>query len=394
MASAGIPAKAVALEAMAPESESRQHLPSFLTVAGTGSILAGAAAVARTRSTQLACLASTESAVARSSDNSKWLPTALLFLFAMLCSTNFTTIKLLQAEHSEPAVAAVRFLCATLPFLPMIAKHSSKQSIKGGMEIGLWCFFAYLSQAIGLQQTEAAHGAFICSLAMVVPPLVKTVTGGEVKSQIWLAVLSAISGTALLIGLGSASGPCLGDFICSGTALGFGLMFLRMDTYAEQKGFDALGCTIWQLLTLAVCMVAWLLVESGPQGATQEVFDLFTAGPDVLALLAWISIVCTAGVLYVETWAMQQIDGAEAGIIFASEPVWATLFASVVLGEQMGSSEAMGGLLILAACLLTQLDFDAAAQDKFASSTRKLSRLFKSLGLTGIRFTRLVFSNA
>eukprot|EP00971_Amphidinium_carterae_P314735 6256139-Amphidinium_carterae.1 len=35
----------------------------------------------------------------------------------------------------------------------------------------------------------------------------------------------------------------------------------------------------------------------------------------------------------------RKVDGAEAGIIFASEPVWATLFASTVLGESFGFKE-------------------------------------------------------
>jgi len=241
-------------------------------------------------------------------------------------------------------------------------------SIKSGVEIGLWCVLGYLAQAVGLHYTEASKGAFICSLAMVVVPIVKAFCGEKVNPQLWGAVLLAVSGTAMLVGVGGVAGPNIGDMICGGTALGFGLMFVRMDHYAKEKGFDAMGCTAWQVVTLAVCMVAWLLSTTSPQGAAADVMSLLSSGPEVLGILAWVGIVTTAGVLYVETWAMEKVDGTEAGIIFASEPVWATVFASFVLGESFGAKEMGGGACILLACLLTQLKPD---EGRTASSEAK-----------------------
>mmetsp|Transcript_20582 Transcript_20582/g.71187 ORF Transcript_20582/g.71187 Transcript_20582/m.71187 type:complete len:429 (+) Transcript_20582:99-1385(+) len=298
--------------------------------------------------------------------SSEWLPRALLFLFAVFCSTNFTSIKVLQSSHSQQVVTAVRFAVAALPFVPFIPKHMDSLSIKSGLEIGLWCAFAYTCQAIGLQHTAASKGAFICSLAMVVVPLLKSVSGSHVKPQLWAAVLLAVSGTALLVGVGGATGPNVGDLISGGSALGFGAMFFRMDCYAKQKGFDAVGCTVWQCITLAVAMAVWLLVSEGPQGATEGVLSLLSSDTSTLATLAWIGVVTTAGVLYVETWAMAKVDGAEAGVIFASEPVWATMFAALVLGESFGEKEVVGGICILLACLLTQLRFGEQKSEKLA----------------------------
>jgi len=83
-------------------------------------------------------------------------------------------------------------------------------------------------------------------------------------------------------------------------------------------------------------------------------------------ILVWVGIVTTAAVLYVETWAMEKVDGTEAGIIFASEPVWATAFASVVLGESFGAQELAGAACILLACLLTQLRLGSASEEEQA----------------------------
>lgn len=301
---------------------------------------------------------------------SDFLPRVLLMFFALFCSTNFTYVKVLEQGHSEAAVAAVRFIIALLPFLPMIPKHSSKQSIISGVEIGLWCTLGYMAQAAGLPYTDASKGAFLCSLTMLVVPLVKSLFGAKVQPQLWAAVALAVAGTSLLFGLGDTSGASgfgWGEFLCSGTALGFGLMFVRMDHYGKEPGFDSLGCTIWQVITIAAAMTTWLVASSGPEVAANEVMSLLDSGPEVLGILAWVGLVTTAGVLYVETWAMEKVDGTEAGIIFASEPVWATLFASVVLGESFGFKEGLGGAMIVIACVLTQVKFEGTSKQSQSS---------------------------
>lgn len=306
-----------------------------------------------------------------SADMDQWLPRILLFLFAVFCSTNFTLVKVLESNHSEAAVAAMRFAVALIPFLPMIPKHLNWVSITSGVEIGLWCAMAYISQGLGLQHTEASKGAFLCSLAMVVVPIVKSAFGHQVRPQIWGSVVLAVAGTALLVGLGGGAGSSSiggGECLCALTAVGFGLMFARMDEHAKNPEFDPLGCTIWQVITLSVVMAAWLLLTAGPLGSLEEVTSILSGGPQVLAALAWVGIVTTAGVLYVETWAMEKVDGAEAGVIFASEPVWATLFASAVLGETFGMQELGGGALILLACLLTQLQLNPETKEGSVSA--------------------------
>jgi drug/metabolite transporter (DMT)-like permease len=289
-------------------------------------------------------------------------------MMAMFCSTNFTLLKVLGDTHSEAAVAAVRFAVALIPFLPLIPAHSSKSSIISGIEIGLWCTLGYVSQAVGLQTTEASTGAFLCSLAMVVVPVVKFIAGEQVRLQTWAAVALAATGTSFLVGLGGsgAGAPTMGDALCTLTAVGFGLMFYRMDAYAKEPGFDTLGCTIWQVLTLAATMSTWLLLQSGPTEALSQATSLLTGGAEVLMPLLWVGVVTTAGVLYIETWCMERMDSAEAGVIFASEPVWATLFASQVLGERFGMSEGIGSALIVTACLLTQVG-DGEAETETAS---------------------------
>jgi len=340
---------------------------------GTSAAVGGSVATARKRQQKSESSSAQQGFLPdlqRDEDLAKWMPRLTLLAMAMFCSTNFTILKILGDGRSEAAVAATRFSVALLPFIALIPKYMDRLSIRSGVEIGLWCALGYITQAMGLQTTEASRGAFLCSLAMIVVPIAKAFMGAEVRAQIWVAAVTAVTGTGMLIGIGGgdagAPGPNGGDVLCAITAIGFGLMFVRMDSWASQPGFSAMGCTAWQVVTLAVCMCLWVLATSGLEGATHEVASILSGGPETWGILAWLGFVTTALVLYVETAVMDEVDGAEAGIIFASEPVWATLFASVVLGEAFGPKEQMGAFLILCACLLTQLKFEDKDEKKEA----------------------------
>ncbi|MEW6421902.1 MAG: EamA family transporter, partial [Deinococcota bacterium] len=48
------------------------------------------------------------------------------------------------------------------------------------------------------------------------------------------------------------------------------------------------------------------------------------------------------------------VSAAEASLIYALEPVTATLFSFLLIGERVGLRGALGGLLVVAATMLSQ----------------------------------------
>ena len=71
------------------------------------------------------------------------------------------------------------------------------------------------------------------------------------------------------------------------------------------------------------------------------------------AEVTWMGFVTTAGVLWGETAVMKSVSAAEAGIIFSTEPLWATAFASFLLSEALHGEQVAGAGLILLGCLLS-----------------------------------------
>ena len=64
--------------------------------------------------------------------------------------------------------------------------------------MGLWVSLGYITQAIGLETTVASKSAFICSLSVVVVPLINGVLGRKIPTSSYIASVLAVFGVGLL----------------------------------------------------------------------------------------------------------------------------------------------------------------------------------------------------
>jgi len=79
--------------------------------------------------------------------------------------------------------------------------------------------------------------------------------------------------------------------------------------------------------------------------------------------LVWMALICTVGASVVEANALAVLSSTDATVVFATEPLWASAFAAVTLGETMGSSGYAGGALIVGACLLSSYGPDRTGSE-------------------------------
>mmetsp|Transcript_19189 Transcript_19189/g.55785 ORF Transcript_19189/g.55785 Transcript_19189/m.55785 type:complete len:369 (-) Transcript_19189:778-1884(-) len=300
-----------------------------------------------------------------------WAARGALLAMAAICGSNFPLVKILEENYAESSVAAVRFLLAFLPFA--LWTPCEVPVALAGAEIGLWCSAGYISQAIGLSQTSAGKGAFICALFMVVTPLASMFglsgsTGGRtVGLRTWGALALCLMGTLVLEVGGGAPGDGLlaaggggalvnqGDLWCLGTAIGFGIMFARMEYHMERFSNCVMPLTAWQLLVLAASMLGWdAVTHNGDLLGSMQTFTAAVSPKECLWLL-WMGLITTGGVLWGETKVMEFLPATEAGIIFSTEPIWASCFASLLLQESLGDVQKIGAGLIFLGCIATTL---------------------------------------
>jgi drug/metabolite transporter (DMT)-like permease len=73
-----------------------------------------------------------------------------------------------------------------------------------------------------------------------------------------------------------------------------------------------------------------------------------------LAVL-WTGVLSTSTNFFIEITALGRVPSSEASVIVATEPLWASLFAALLFNEHFGSSDYIGGVLMISACLVNTL---------------------------------------
>lgn len=327
-----------------------------------------------------------------------WAARGILLVVAMIWATNFPAVKYLETlcfhppcNHPPSEFALARFGVAAIVSLPLLIGQR-KDVIMAGFECGLFITLGYVTQAMALSSISAGKCAFICSLTVVVVPILSAVLEGKpIKPMNLVAATMALCGVGLLEGLvdfntllgippavadtttaselaiassssmeaanvgalanvAKSLGVSKGDIIALGQPLGFGYTFMRIEHYVEKfKDVENRVLTISAAQCVAVGFLSLLWVLHDFHGSIPNMEYLVE--PHRIATILWTGIVTTVFAIYLEGLALQKASATDAALTFSSEPVWATMFAAVLLHETLNLNSYVGGAVILLACV-------------------------------------------
>lgn len=312
-------------------------------------------------------------------------PRALLLGCSLLYGTNFPLGRIMNESLPASATTSGRMLLAAAalsPFLFNLKPELRKTSIIGG------CFAAlgYLSQSVALIDVPAATVAFLGALVVIITPTTNVIIdkaklGWKEAPQIWLAAMFCIVGVGALElgGEGGLGEVGIGDFWAIMQAVGFGVAFhftekmmgknpdQALPITAVAVGMTAFFGAIWAVLdgTGVINMGAgdygsWLLDETTRSQFALPGLFLSGLGPDetlrnVAIAATWTGLITTAANRVGETTGLGKMSSSEAAVLLATEPLWAAVFASILLGETLGPQDVLGGALIIVACLTSTI---------------------------------------
>lgn len=263
-----------------------------------------------------------------------------LSLATLLWATTFVVVKGSLLAVSAAQITLVRFVFATLCFLPFLFVRDRKLWA-AGLELSVYLFIAYLSQTVGLATTSASRSAFITTLYVVMLPVLLGLMGQRLRWNIWTAAGLAILGVGLLSYDGSP--PGVGDFWTLGTAISYTVYIWRMEAFAAR--FPSLPLTGIQMLTVMAFSLLWVAWERPAWH-----WDSF---PWVSVL--YLGLVASALCVWLQALGQKFVPAPEAAIIYALEPVYASILAYFFLGERLGLQGLVGAALIVIATLVSQL---------------------------------------
>ncbi|WP_370567328.1 DMT family transporter [Deinococcus sp. DB0503] len=276
----------------------------------------------------------------------------LLVLVTAIWGSTFAVVKELGTQLPPPVLIAWRFLIAGVVLWPMLALTRSKEKSRpaprsrplwrDGLILGAWLIAGYGTQTVALQTTGANRAAFFTALSVVLVPVWLTFAQRRpLPLALWLALPLAVAGLALLSWEGGKL--VVGDawaLACAVTYAGFIVTLERMAARHE-----ALRFTFAQLV--AVTLLAWTWAV---WAAPAQLWPPAAAwGP-----LLYLGIAATALTTLLQTVGQRAVSAAEASLIYALEPVMATFFSFLLIGERVGLRGALGGLLVIAATLFSQ----------------------------------------
>jgi len=298
-------------------------------------------------------------------------PRALLAGASILYGTNFPLGAIMNDSLPPSAATSARMVMASLALSPFLFKLNPKFS---GTAMLCGCFTAlgYTTQSLSLVDTSPAKVAFLGAATVIVCPTLeflvnKKPMGLRDAPQIWLAATLCLLGVGVLelYDPSGTSGAAFdqirfGDVLAILQAVGFGTSFFITERMMRGQPDQALPITAVQVSVTSLICLIWCISDGWigtPGSESYGLPQLFLDGDIRTAALAvaWTGLITTALNRFVETTALGRVSSAEASVILATEPLWAALFAALILSENFGLNDYVGGALIVLACLANAL---------------------------------------
>lgn len=276
----------------------------------------------------------------------------------------FTFVVVERAIQDLPVfhLLAYRFTLGALLLLPLAAFRARRRRREGrpalrwrpllrdGVLVGIFLFAGYAFQTYGLLWTTPSRSAFLTGLSVLLVPAIGWSLG--TSRPRWLPVLGVVSATAGLWVLfqpwgqtaGAVTGFNLGDALTLGCAASFAGHVLLVERAVRRHPVVPLA--VVQFLVVAALSAPALLLD--PPARRH-----FT--PEAVWAVVITGVFATALAFGCQLYAQRRLGAVETAVVLSLEPVAAAVLSLAVGRESLSAALLVGGGLILAGMLATDV---------------------------------------
>ena len=271
----------------------------------------------------------------------------LLLTTTFFWGVTFTVVKQSIESIDVFVFLAQRFIIAFALIVPIgfyKGKRLDGATIIRGCVMGVFLFGAYAFQTVALLYTSASNTGFLTGLnVVIVPILAALILKYRVSVAVKLAVVLSVVGLLLLCGNGSWQ-LNRGDVLAAVCAVCVSLHLIYTGEFVRSSDFYWL--TVVQLGIVALLSYVVALARG------KEVMVWY---PHLLVPLLVCSIIATVFAFLVQTSMQRYISHTNTALIFCTEPVFAALYAWLILNERLGVYGYMGAVCIFAGMVISIL---------------------------------------
>ncbi len=287
---------------------------------------------------------------------------AILLFITLIWGATFVIIKVALNDVSPLAFVAARFVIAAVilfPFYLRIRDRFNKVLTLSGILLGAMFFLGFATQTIGLKYTSATKSGFITGTFVLFTPVFQLMFEKKRPSKgNLLGVLFVLAGLILLSSKGTSileifeeigSGFNIGDFFTLLCAVFFAMYLVYLDILTKKYEFFPLV-----ILQVGTTAVLGIIFAFGLSSFNLEAFKI-VINKNVIFALLYTSILATVLSTTLQTKYQKYLTPTKVGIILSFEPIFSAVTAFIILSERISRFSLIGGILIFAGLLVTEL---------------------------------------
>ncbi|HPI19073.1 MAG TPA: DMT family transporter [Candidatus Kapabacteria bacterium] len=280
-----------------------------------------------------------------------WKAELILLLITVIWGATFLFTKIGLNDCSPSLYIIFRFMIALTISLTLFHrnfKKINKEIFRNGFILGLLFGGGFILQTFGLKYTSVSNSAFITGLSVVLTPFAYFLIERK-PIAMWKKVGVAIAG----IGLWIFTNPDfdninLGDVLTLISCLfwAFYITFMDVFTRGRSSREETSLLVILQFIAASSVAVSGLfLIDFGSitlQFTNSLLLSLFFNG-----------VIASFFLTFLHTTFQRYSNPVKAALIFALEPVFASIFAIIFLSEQFDSLHYIGAFVLLIGVIIS-----------------------------------------
>ncbi|MEO8211004.1 MAG: DMT family transporter [bacterium] len=275
----------------------------------------------------------------------------ILLLVTFSWGLSFPLIKISLQFISPVFFLFIRFFITLIIFYFLFRKRldfSKFGKWKSGLILGIFLFFGFAFQTVGLKFTTASKSAFITGTALVIIPFAQYfILKNKPKPENIAGAVLVLTGLYIL-SESYFTQSNIGDILTLFCAVSFAIHIVLLDKYSQSVNFYYLA--FGQFLAMTILSLIFMLIF--------EVFvfdELFIILNSKLILSSiYTSLISTLLSIILITKYQYETTPLRAGIIYNMESLFAVFFAFILLGEILNFNQIIGAVIMITGLLISE----------------------------------------